>query len=278
MVDESEYGAARQYLALTVGILGILSTLLTSLLINTRHQSKHDMHTIAERTLSKVCQAIRFPERMPGDERNGRKNIAVHLNKQKAIFMTVSCTSIDIPPKILQAFRDLEHTMYTKPYPFRAIQYERFYDKLWKKFTNSYCFPWRIPSISVSNTNTSLGKLVEEEYKKFSRGLRDVGKEKSINRMVMRQMSTNLLNNAHNPPDPDVDNDDEENQFQQLLHTSTSTASSSNSSIDVSGIYRDIARGGRRDLSPVDERREQMRLLKGSSKTSTAPSIDIALI
>ena len=54
-VDDDEYFEARQRLALSLGILGLLSTFLTVLIINTRYQSQHDMHAMAERSLGKIC-------------------------------------------------------------------------------------------------------------------------------------------------------------------------------------------------------------------------------
>lgn len=171
-VNYEEYSESRQILILSLAMLGLLSTFLTALIINTRYQSQHDMHVMAERALSKICQSVRFPQRSPGDD--GTKTVE-HINTQKAIFASVTCTAPSIPPRILHAFRDLEHVMCMKPYTFRAIQYERFYYFLWKSFSKRSCgyhfnlWPWIIPEIDVSSS--VLGKVVDEEYDMYSRGM-----------------------------------------------------------------------------------------------------------
>lgn len=184
----ADYEHIRQYLALSlsVAILGLFSTFLSALSITTRYQSQHDLHACAERTLAKICQSVRFPERIPGDTHGAI--LVQNINKQKAIFASIIQTNgADIPVKIIQAFRDLEHEMYAgKSYTFRAIQYERFYDRLWKIFTKQQkvCFglvnlwPLRIPNVELSKTK--LGEMITKEYEQFERGMEEVERKKQL--------------------------------------------------------------------------------------------------
>lgn len=187
-VADEFYIEAREHLVLAVAILGLISTLLSSWTVNTRYQSQHDAHAEAERTLAKVCQAVRFPERThPGEE--GARQIAAHFHTQKAVFLSVTCASTSIPTRIVQAFRDLEHAMALKPYTFRAIQYERFYYGLWKVFTKRYMYPCSLPEIDISTS--VLGKLVEEEFTKYNRGLEQL-EEVAIKRHSMSSRRNSL--------------------------------------------------------------------------------------
>lgn len=207
-VDDDEYFESRQRLALSLGILGLLSTFLTVLIINTRYQSQHDMHAMAERSLGKICQSVRFPERVPGDDGT---RIVEQINKQKAIFMSVACTSSNIPTRIIHAFRDLEHIMDVKPYTFRAIQYERFYYFLWKLITKRSMgyftlWPLKIPEINISTS--VLGKMIDEEYARYNRGLEAATKRTNL---ISRRRSTSTMRTSAS---------DEE----QILHSSTASS------------------------------------------------------
>jgi len=187
IVDDEEYLAERGWLVLSVGILGLLSTILTSLLITSRCQSQHDMHAMSERMLQKVCQTVRFPQRQPGD--NSRNSMMEHINTQKAIFVAISCTSCTIPTRMIQTFRELEHAMALKPYTFRAIQYERFYYALWKLFTTRWClWPYIIPQINVwpciipqINLSTSgIGVMIDDEFSTYNKGLEEANKTSAL--------------------------------------------------------------------------------------------------
>ena len=120
---------------------------------------------------------------MPGD--NDGSKLTEHINKQKAIFLSIECITSNIPPRIVQSFRDLEHVMCMKPYTFRAIQYEPFYYALWKLFrkrtlcySNFNVWPCRIPDIDMGNTSV-LGTMIEEEYEKYSLGLEEATKKRN---------------------------------------------------------------------------------------------------
>ena len=65
----------KQWMTLSIGILGIISTVLTSIMINTKYQAQQSMHAAAERSLSKICQQVRFPD--------GSKSLVDHINTQK---------------------------------------------------------------------------------------------------------------------------------------------------------------------------------------------------
>lgn len=222
VVNESDYAVAKQWLALSVGIIGLLSTILTSLIINKGYQSQRDMHAVAERTLSRVCQSVRFPERlMSGDDQ--ASSIAENLNKQRAIYMSVSIAS-EIPPKIVHAFHDLGHIMDMKPYAFRAQNYELFYYFLWKLFIKRKklgcfrLFPLRIPDIDVSTS--LLGKMIDEEYEKFSQSSEGGGTRKS---------NLVLLDAGGNSTTRSTNGDDERTH----ASTARSTASSTNYVFEV---------------------------------------------
>ena len=217
------YAEVKNWLVLSMGILGLLSTILMSWMINTRYQSYHDMHALAERTLSKICQSIRFP-----DSKNG---IIEHLNTQKAVYLAVSYTT-EIPPKILRAFRDLEHIMCTKPYTFKAIQYERFYYALWKSFTKGrYLWPCKISEVNVSK----LEKLIGVEFTKYNKGMEDVAAAKVQNNLVMRRMSSSSpVRSSTRGRSTNCDSTDRTDSFNNsdgerstLLHVSTRSAGSS---------------------------------------------------
>ena len=95
-----------------------------------------------------------------------------HIDKQKAIFMSIeaSCTA-EVPPKILQAFVELDSAMKTKEFCFRKDHYKMFYNMLWKKFTKKQCcsmmnMPFHIPEIDLPTSD--IGILIEEEYAKYT--------------------------------------------------------------------------------------------------------------
>jgi len=124
---------------------------------------------MAEEGLQKVIHSISFEERNHNAEEASRAR--EHIDKQKAIFMAIeaACTA-EIPPKILQAFVDLECTMKAKSFGFKALQYKRFYNMLWKAFTKRpwCCFismPQYIPEINIPTSD--IGMLIEEEYIKY---------------------------------------------------------------------------------------------------------------
>lgn len=81
-----------------------------------------------------------------------------------------SCTA-EVPPKILQAFVELDSTMKTKDFSSRKDHYKRFYNMLWKKFTKKQCcminMPFHIPEIDLPTSD--IGILIEEEYAKYSK-------------------------------------------------------------------------------------------------------------
>ena len=162
----SVFSVTSQWLSLSVGILGAISTFLTSMGKHTNYQSKKDMHEMAEGALEKVVQGIAFE--VIDDE----ARMQGHIDKQKAIFMSVeaSCTA-EVPPKILQAFVELDSAMKTKDFLFRKDHYKRFYNMLWKKFTKKQCcmmnMPFNIPEIDLPNSD--IGILIEEEYAKYKR-------------------------------------------------------------------------------------------------------------
>ena len=175
VIDEATYSEVRQWLALAVGILGLLATILVAFANNTNYASQRDMHATAERTLSKVCQSVKFPERDDGTR------LAEHLNTQKAILLAVASASTDVPPKILQVFKELGHIMDAKPFTFRAIQYERCYYLLWRMYAKRSCgkcnlWPLAIPEMTISSNK--LGQAIEDEYAKFSAGMEEAIKRK----------------------------------------------------------------------------------------------------
>ena len=219
--DAEWYAEVKNWLDLSLGLLGLLSTILMSWMINTRYQSYHDMHALAERTLSKICQSIRFP-----DSKNG---IIEHLNTQKAVYLAVSYTT-EIPSKILRAFRDLEHIMCSKPYTFKAIQYERFYYALWKSFTKGqYLWPCKIPSVNISK----LEKLIGLEFTKYSKGMEDVEAAKVQNNLIMRRMSSSSpdarssTTRGRSTTNCDRSFNNSDGERSTLLHVSSRSAGSS---------------------------------------------------
>ena len=162
----SVFSVTSQWLSLSVGILGAISTFLTSMGKHTNYQSKRDMHEMAEDALEKVVQGIAFE--VIDDE----ARMQGHIDKQKAIFMSIeaSCTA-EVPPKILQAFVELDSAMKTKDFLFRKDHYKRFYNMLWKKFTKKQCcsmmnMPFHIPEIDLPTSD--IGFLIEEEYAKYT--------------------------------------------------------------------------------------------------------------
>ena len=227
---DAEMYETKQWMLLSIGILGIVSTVLTSIMINTKYQSQQSMHAAAERSLSKICQQVRFPD--------GSKSLVDHINTQKGIYLAISYS--DIPTKISQPFRDLQHVMNNKPYMFRAIQYERCYYYLYKSYTKKrYLWPMHIRDINVMSSSNALGRLIEEEYAKYTKGMEEVivQKKSSIRSLVIdeedssgsrsRMHQRRRLSNVHMKSDHSNSSDDEYEEFtQSLLRRSSSTASS----------------------------------------------------
>jgi hypothetical protein len=187
LVTRADYNSAKKGLAISVGILGLISSMLTSLIMNMRYQQQQGMHALAEETLSKVCHSIRFPDRSPLDD---RRKLMEHLARQKAIYSSISFASASVPPRIVYAFHDLEHIMMSKPYTFRALQYERFYYFLWKLFTRRSFWKFNLWPCWICDINVpegSLGELIEEEYNKYTAGLEEAAKRGSF---AQRRRST----------------------------------------------------------------------------------------
>ena len=224
---DAEMYETKQWMPLSIGILGIVSTILASIMINTKYQSQQSMHAAAERSLSKICQQVRFPD--------CSKSLIEHINTQKGIYLAISYS--DIPTKISQPFRDLQHVMNNKPYMFRAIQYERCYYYLYKSYTKRrYLWPIYIREVNVMSSTNTLGRLIEEEYDKYTKGMEEVQKKSSRSlvideedssgsrRLVQRRRSSNVHSVKS---DHSNSSDDEYEEFQQsLLRRSSSTASS----------------------------------------------------
>jgi len=217
---------------LSIGILGIVSTVLTSIMINTKYQAQYSAHAAAERSLSKICQQVRFPDIS--------KSLVDHINTQKGIYLAMSYS--DIPTKISQPFRDLQHVMNNKPYMFRAIQYERCYYYLYKSFMKKrYLWPIFIREVNIMSSTNTLGRLIEEEYAKYTKGMEEVQKKSSrsivvyedsgddsSSRIQQRQRRRRSSSNVHSvKSDHSNSSDDEYEEFtQSLLRRSSSTASS----------------------------------------------------
>ena len=222
----------KQWMPLTIGILGIVSMILTSIMINTKYQAQHSIHAAAERSLSKICQQVRFPD--------GRsKSLVDHINTQKGIYLAMSYS--DIPTKISQPFRDLQHVMNNKSYMFRAIQYERCYYYLYKSFMKKrYLWPIFIREINIISNSNTLGRLIEEEYAKYTKGMEEVQKKSSrsivvyedsgddsSSRIQQRQRRRRSSSVHSVKSDHSNSSDDEYEEFtQSLLRRSSSTASS----------------------------------------------------
>jgi len=229
--EDIEIIETKQWLSLSIGILGIVSTVLTSIMINTKYQAQHSAHAAAERSLSKICQQVRFPD---------GKSLVDHINTQKGIYLAMSYS--DIPTKISQPFRDLQHVMNNKPYMFRAIQYERCYYYLYKSFMKKrYLWPIFIREINIISNSNTLGRLIEEEYAKYTKGMEEVQKKSSrsivvyedsgddsSSRIQQRQRRRRSSSNVHSvKSDHSNSSDDEYEEFtQSLLRRSSSTASS----------------------------------------------------
>lgn len=110
------------------------------------------------------------------EERGGGEQEQHHnLQKLTAIFMSMedACTS-EIPPKIVQAFNDLESVMEMKKYNFRMLHTNRIYNVLWRRFTGLTIgsipvWPWLIADTSIHNTNSEIRKLIDAEYDNFKK-------------------------------------------------------------------------------------------------------------
>jgi len=155
------------------------------------------MHGRSEQNLRKICHSIRFPERILEDD--GTK-LVEHLNKQKAIFLSIEGSSSDIPQRIIHAFRDLEHIMNTKPYTFRAIQYERFYLLLWKLFTKrslGYFNLWPLVIPEINIPQSILGKMIDEEYSRFNRGLKEATQRSNLVSWRRSSIQSSSSNEEH---------------------------------------------------------------------------------
>ena len=231
--NEDSVDETKQWILLSIGILGIVSTILSSIMINTKYQSQQSMHAAAERSLSKICQQVRFPGH------DGSKSLANHINTQKGIYLAMSYA--DMPTKISQPFRDLQHVMNNKPYMFRAIQYERCYYYLYKSYGKKrYLWPMYIREVNVLSSSNNLGRLIEEEYAKYTKGMEEVivHKKSSIRSIVVdddssgsrsrRLQQRRRSSNVHSVKSDHSNSSDEEyEEFQQsLLRRSSSTASS----------------------------------------------------
>jgi len=199
-------------------------------MINTKYQSQQSMHAAAERSLSKICQQVRFPDA------DGSKSLVDHINTQKGIYLALSYS--DIPTKISQPFRDLQHVMNNKPYMFRAIQYERCYYYLYKSFgKRRYLWPMCIRDMNIISNSNTLGRLIKEEYAKYTKGMEVVQKKSSIRSIVVdeedssgsrRLVQRRRSSNVHSvKSDHSNSSDDEYEEFtQSLLRRSSSTGSS----------------------------------------------------
>ena len=229
--NEDSVDETKQWILLSIGILGIVSTILSSIMINTKYQSQQSMHAAAERSLSKICQQVRFPA-------DGSKSLVDHINTQKGIYLAMSYA--DIPTKISQPFRDLQHVMNNKPYMFRAIQYERCYYTLYKSFGKKrYLWPMYIRDVNIMSNSNTLGRLIEDEYAKYTKGMEVVQKKSSIRSLVIdeedssgsrrlhqRRRSSNVHSVKSDHSNSSDDDSDYEEFQQSLLRRSSSTASS----------------------------------------------------
>ena len=166
-LSASAFAIANAWLNLSVGFLGTISSFLTSMSKHTKYQSKRDMHEMAEDALRKVVQSLSF------DETDDVEMMRGHIDKQKAIFMSVeaACTA-PIPTQITQAFVELDSAMKMKDFGFKVNYYKQYYNMLWQEFTKKSCcmpsMPRRVPEINVRYG--SLGKLIEEDYTVYMQG------------------------------------------------------------------------------------------------------------
>lgn len=202
-------------------------------MINTKYQSQQSIHAAAERSLSKICQQVRFPL-------DGSKSLGDHINTQKGIYLAMSYA--DMPTKISQPFRDLQHVMNNKPYMFRAIQYERCYYSMYKSFMKKrFLWPVYIREVNVMSSTNALGRLIEEEYAKYSKGMEEVVVQKKCSirslvideedssgsrRLQQRRRSSHGISVKSDHSNSSDDDDDYEEFQQSLLRRSSSTASS----------------------------------------------------
>ena len=113
--------------------------------------------------------------------------------------MAVASASTDVPPKILQAFKELGHIMDAKPYTFRAIQYERCYYLLWRMYAKRSCgkcnlWPLAIPEMNISSNK--LGQAIEDEYAKFSAGMDEAIKRKDSSATAKTRNSSRSVSGA----------------------------------------------------------------------------------
>ena len=166
-LSASVFAITNAWLNLSVGILGTISSFLTSMGKHTNYQSKRDMHEMAEDALRKVVQSLSF------EETDDEEMMRGHVDKQKAIFMSIeaACTA-PIPPQIEQAFVELDSAVKTKDFRFKVNHHKQYYNMLWQDFTKKRCcmssMPRRIPEINVRYG--SLGKLIEEDYAVYMQG------------------------------------------------------------------------------------------------------------
>lgn len=163
-VSDDKFALQQRMLSLTVGILGALSTFLTSISKYNHYEARQHMHTMAEKGLQNIGPSLMLGERGMHED----------VKKQKVIYIAiVDANTSEVPPKIVQAFNDLDDIMRTKECDFQ-IMHRRFYNILWKKFTGCSIGGGRIPlwPLVIADINIhkgDIGKLIDVEYEKFKK-------------------------------------------------------------------------------------------------------------
>mmetsp|Transcript_36819 Transcript_36819/g.77243 ORF Transcript_36819/g.77243 Transcript_36819/m.77243 type:complete len:298 (+) Transcript_36819:97-990(+) len=153
-------------LSILSGILGALSTFLTSVSKHTRYGDRQEMHTMVQQGLQNIGPLLMLGERGMHED----------VKKQKAVYLTLegACTS-EIPSKIVQAFNELDDIIKTKDYDFQLL-HQRFYNVLWKRFSQHSMIGGMIPLwptviANIDVPNSDIGKMIDVEYENFKRNL-----------------------------------------------------------------------------------------------------------
>ena len=152
--NESEFVFSGDNLPLTVGVLGVVSTFLTSLGKHLNYQSKADMHSAAVATLKnlrdtlhleglQLMQEIRTIESTDPEVINAKiRQLHVNFDTYRAKFETMekSCTE-PVPNKIQCAFDGLIQLCALVPNPLGGMMFKRYSNKLFGEFQNRGFFP-----------------------------------------------------------------------------------------------------------------------------------------
>lgn len=165
-------GQSANVWSIVVGILGAISTLLTTIGKHTNYQSQCDMHQSAVKALEKICLHVSFEhdwferkvksddfknssvkKRMntpPGAEYEDLSTVlGSDLKSHQASFeaMQNACCDSPVPNRVIQAFEVLDrHHDEGRCTDKDLILY---YHKLWKEFSVYPWWPLKVPSINV---------------------------------------------------------------------------------------------------------------------------------